>query len=521
MPTAGRFIASARWISILTLGSRVFGLLREIVFAGYFSTSELMSAFRIAFMIPNLARRLFGEGALSSAMIPVLAESSRTGDEIASRRFVGSLLIALVIVLAGGVVVAEVILAGGRLISDDPALQLTAIMMPYMVLICTTAVAGGVLNARDHFATPAAVPILLNLTVILAVVGGAAWGGLTPVQLIHVASVAVVVAGFLQLIATAVALRAVSFFPIFRRRWYDPRLRRVAGLMLPMALGLSAVQLNAVADYSIAYLFIRVDGQRVGPAVLGFAQFLYQLPLGVFGIAVATAIFPILSRTAAADDRVAMTAIFQRGLRLSLFIALPATVGLMFVAQPLVSTLYQRRAFDAADAQRVAGTLFFYSLGLTAYFVQHLLVRAFYALHDSRTPARVAIRMVGVNLGLNLILVRFLEERGLALATACCAMLQTLWLSRSLRRTLPGIGSQVVVRGIQRSLAATAVMVLVLFITSRLLLDGTVLGAHSGVRLTVLVVAGVVSYVVAARLLRIDELGWVLGSKRWADSEEP
>ncbi len=510
MRTTGRFIASARLIALLTLGSRVLGVLRECVFSYFFATSEILSAFRIAFMAPNLARRLFGEGALSSAMIPVLTDSVKTHGEEPSRRFVGSLIAALSVVLLAIVLAAEAIIALWRIVRDDPALELAALLMPYMALICTVAVIGGVLNVRRHFAAPAAAPMLLNVGIIVAVLGGSAWFGLEDMALIRSACVGVLIAGVLQLLLVSGTLRSIHFFPIFGGGWRDPQVRAVMALMGPMILGLSAVQINSLVDYLIAYLFVVQDGERVGPAVLGYAQYLYQLPLGVFGIAVATAIYPELSRQASEGRQEGLAAVLARGLRLSLFIALPATVGLMFVARPLVASLFERGAFDAMATARVAGTLFFYSLGMAAYFSQHLIVRAFYALKDSRTPAKIALRMVGLNLVMNLALVFVLEERGLALATAVCAMIQTTWLSMKLRRLIPARAWDVLPGAIGRAVLATTAMTLVLF---ALTLSG-LLGANPIVQLAILVPAGVASYALAAKLLRMEELTQLLTSRQ-------
>jgi putative peptidoglycan lipid II flippase len=510
MASSSRLIPTVRLIAVLTLGSRVLGLARECLFGYFFSTTECLSAFRIAFMAPNLARRLFGEGALSSAMIPVLTEAVHADGETSSRRFVGALLTVLTLVLIGIIVLVEIGIAVWRAARDDLALQLAAILMPYMALICMVAVASAVLNVRRHFATPAAAPAILNLILIAAMVGGGVAGGLTGVPLMIWVCVGVLAAGVVQLAATGLALRAVSFFPIFGGSWRDPRVRSVAVLMAPMVLGLSAVQINSLVDYLIAYLFISVDGQRVGPAVLGYAQYLYQLPLGVFGIAVATAMFPELSRKATASDRAGLAQTLVRGLTLSLFIALPASIGLMVVASPLVATLFERGAFDEAATRRVAGALFFYSLGLTAYFAQHLLVRTFYAMHDSRTPARIAMTLVFVNALMNLGLVFVLQERGLALATAVCAAMQVVWLTVRLTRVLPEIPWWQLGRGVARIGIAASFMTAVL--VAILLLAGTHgwIGGHAAWHLGILVAAGAGSYALASRALGIEELSAVL-----------
>jgi len=506
----------AAWvIAALTLVSRMLGLLRESVFGYYFSTSQLLSAFRIAFMIPNLARRLFGEGALSSALVPVLTQTLQEEGEENSRRFVGRLLIAQALLLLLLTVAVELVIAGWRTwIVDDAALALTAILLPYMGLICIVALGGAVLNVRRYFAVPAAAPVLLNLMIILAAVVGSAVFTIGAESLMVMICVAVLVAGALQLVATGWALKAVRFFPIIERRRRDPRVRRVILLMGPMVLGLSAVQINSLFDYLIAYWFVSADGERVGPAVLGYAQYLYQLPLGVFGVAIATALFPAMSEQAAVKEGAALTALFFRGLRLSLFIALPAGAGLMFVAEPLVATLYERGAFHADDTRRVASVLFFYSLGMPAYFVQHLVVRLYYTLNDSRTPAYAAIVAVLFNVLMNLGLVQIMEERGLALATSVCAYLQTGWLLWRVPRFSPAWTWRGQVGEPLKAALATVVMVGVLGITFGVPVSRHLMGMGRGVSLAVMVTAGVLSYWLAALALRMEEASSLLRGPR-------
>lgn len=510
MPRSGRFISAAWLIATLTLGSRILGLLRECIFSYYFSTTELLSAFRIAFMAPNLARRLFGEGALSSAMIPVLTDSLEKDGVEPARRLVGSLLSILAIVLVALILIVEAVISIWRNIRDDAALELAAILMPYLGLICMVAIVSSVLHVRGHFATPAAVPMILNLGLIGAILFAAMDANASSLQLMYAACGGVLVAGAIQLLAVSVALRAKYFSPIFGGAWRDPQIRRVGTLMGPMVLGLAAVQINSLVDYLIAYWYVSIDGQRGGPAILGYAQYLYQLPLGVFGIAIATAIFPVLAQRASANDRSGVAETFARGIRLSLFLALPASVGLLFVAHPLVATLYERGKFDAADTQRVAMTLFFYAIGVGGYFAQHILVRTFYALQDSKTPARVSLVMVGVNFAMNMALVFVMEERGLALATAVCGLTQAAWLARGLAILLPEISWRPIIAGVLRLLWATTLMAGVLAAltwhpAARSLYSGSTL-----LELVVLVAGGVTTYVIAGKVLRINELRSVL-----------
>jgi putative peptidoglycan lipid II flippase len=384
-------------------------------------------------------------------------------------------------------------------------------MLPYAAMICTVAVLSGVLNVRGHFALPAAAPIVLNVFNIAALVIGVRYLQLSDLPLIYLVSVSVLAAGLLQLVAVGAAMRWLAFAPVLNADWRNPGVRKVISLMAPMALGLSAVQVNTLLDNVIAYLFIVTDGERDGPTVLGYAQVLYQLPLGVVGISIATAIFPVLSARAAAGDSEGLAQSVERGVRLALFIALPSTIGLILIATPLVSMLYERGEFNPADTPRVAGTLLFYSLGLAAYFTQHIVVRAFYSLHDSSTPARSAGVMVIVNLAMNLVLVRLLQERGLALSTATCASVQVIWLGHVLRRSVPQIRWRRIGPGLLRTLVASGIMAAGLLILDQLLL-GWQFGATF--RVAAAVSVGCVVYGLSAAALRIPELYELIGRLR-------
>ena len=501
---SGRFLGAASLMAGLTLVSRLLGLVRETLLSYYFGTSELLSAFRIAFQAPNLARRLFGEGALSSAMVPVLTRTLKERGEYESRRLVGSTLTASFLVLSILLVLIELGIGVWRLIHDDPALRLTAFMMPYMVLICIAAVASGVLNVRGHFAVPAAAPTILNVAMIVALVLGGVLG-LSSMTLMDWTCASVLLAGVIQVAATGVALRMAGFFPVWGGAWNDPQLRAIVTLMAPMALGLSAVQINTLLDSLIAYIFVIDEkGERVGAAVLGYAQFLYQLPLGVFGISLATALFPVLSRKAAEGDRAGMADVFERGVRAGQFIALPSAIGLIFIATPLVATLYEHGGeFDARSTQRVAAALFYYSLGIPAYFFQHVLVRTYYALHDSRKPATIAVCMVAFNLSLNLMLVFVMEEQGLALSTSISATIQACWLGWGLRRLFPELAWRRLRTPLVRLMLAAACMAAVLIVMRGI---GESLHWHKAVRLVSMLVTGVAAYFGSAWLLRVEEL---------------
>jgi putative peptidoglycan lipid II flippase len=502
MPSA-RFVSSARIIAMLTMGSRVLGLIRDTLLAYLFGTAELLSAFRIAFLVPNLARRLFGEGALNSALIPILAEDLHERGTASARELLGRVLTLLLCVLVAGVAVIEAGLLVWRTIAPDLALDLMVVLLPYMVFICLVAAAGGALNVRGHFAAPALAPMLLNVGIITAASAGVWVFDLEGRLLLYAIAAGVLLSGAVQVAMMAGALRAIGFAPIFSLQWRDPRVATLLRMMAPMIVGLSAFQLNALFDQLLAYWFIDVAGKgRIGPAVIANAQEIYQLPLGVFGIAIATALYPELAARAAAGDEAGVGSAATRGLRLCLFIAPPSAVGLVFVAQPLVKVLFERGAFDAGDTARVAGAVAFYAVGLPAYFAHHVLARAFYALKDSRTPLRTALVMIVVNLGLNVALVGPLQERGLGLATAITAMLQSAYLLWQLQRRLPGTPWREPVGAVLRMMVGLGVMAVALLACRQFLPpDGS-----ASAQLAIMIPLAVAVYVGCAKVLRIDEL---------------
>ncbi|UCG32403.1 MAG: murein biosynthesis integral membrane protein MurJ [Phycisphaerales bacterium] len=501
------FLRSARVVSLLTLISRISGFARDITFGYFFGATGLASAFAVAFTIPNLFRRLFGEGALSAALIPVLAKRLHDEGEAGGAALTGRVFSWLAFVVSALVLLGEGLLLVLWLLLplEGPAgltLAMTALLLPYAVLICLVAAAGGVLNVRGRFAVPASAPILLNLVLIGTLFGANAWRPEAPVWRIWALAWAVLVAGVLQLIMQLHALRAAGF----RARWSfdrsDPGLRNIATAMLPMIIGLAAVQINTLGDTVVALLCVPHEG---APAVLYYAQRLYQFPLGVFSLAFATAVFPTLSAHAAADDRASLRDALATSVRTVFFVGVAATLGLIVTAQPLVQGLFERGEFAAEDTRRVSLTLAAYAAGVWAYGLNHIVIRGFYAMGDRLTPMRVATAMVVVNLALNLTLVWRWEEAGLGAATAICGVVQFFWLGRILTgRLAPLPWVELGASGL-RSLVGGLVMAAAVLGADR------ILAAWAGqpgpiLRLAVLVVTGVAAYLLSAALLRSREL---------------
>ncbi|MEY3025367.1 MAG: Lipid flippase MurJ [Planctomycetota bacterium] len=544
---AGQFERHARTFGSLTLVSRVTGLVRDAALASVFGISPFTDAFNFAFQIPNLFRRLFGEGAISAAFVPRYTELVRDDPERA-RRYAGLMLGFLASLLWAIVIAGELLIlwlwsnapevqctigppttVGGVMLptigAQYPRLayELAAIMLPYMPMVCLVAVGGAALQTHGRFGPTAASPIILNLLMIAAMLGLyplAVAGSLDPAAHLRVLALAVLVAGAVQLAWTLVALRSAR--PVFAPR--DPSARSIVRDTLlgvgPMMLGLGVIQVNIVVDGLIASW-----PSIVGPTILGFdyplaegamtaltnAARLYEFPLGVFGISIATAIFPQLARLN--NDPPAFAATVRRGLRMTVFVGLPASVGLMLVGRDAVRVLFERGAFTAEDTARVAWVLLGFAPAIWAYQSIHILTRAFYALKEPMTPVRIAVAMVLLNLALNLTLIFTpLRESGLAWSTSICAFVQTIVLARALRGRADAVIEREVIGGFVRSALAAALMAAALLAMARVLPDpsGTP-GAAAVLAAKVVVGAGV--FAAAARMLGMEELGWTIGGR--------
>jgi putative peptidoglycan lipid II flippase len=516
----------------MTVLSRIGGLARDATLSRVFGIGPMMDAFFFGFMVPNLFRRLFGEGALSAAFLPIFVRES--DDDPATARAMARLLIGrAMFVLAAIVLVIEALVVtgifGGTL--EFQSVGFLAIMLPYAPLVCLVALVGAMLQAYGKFGPTAASPIILNallvvttLILVPAVDGG--WMS-REAQVIWVA-VSVLVAGLIQVAWSLAVLRGVM------PRGGDPDLARAHKSMrgvfrqaIPMALGLGALQLNTLMDGIIAswptivgptipFTDIAYPLPEGSMSSLSWAARLYEFPLGVFGIAIATAIFPQLSRQHGSQGDFLAT--LRRGLRLTFFIGLPASIGLVLVRDPLTAVILQGSAFTVEDTRRTAFILLGYAPAIWAYSLSHVLVRAFYARGEAMTAVKVSVGLIALNLLLNLTLIWTpLGVAGLAWSTALCAIVQTIVLSRLLARRVGPILDRAVLQSAGRTVlltlvvAVSAVAVLALIDPERnasswwLQLGG----------LCAVVFAGMLAAFLVASLLRMPELDWVLrGSDR-------
>ena len=516
------FEKHARTVTLLTLVSRFTGLARDAVQSRVFGTGPVMGAFAFAFQVPNLFRRLFGEGALTASFVPIYARLERD-DPKAARAYAGTLLVLLTVLLSAitlvGVVVALALPSGTP--SGNLGLRLLATMLPYMPLVCVVALLAALLGVHGRFGPGAASPILLNL----AIIGGAglvwavpcASGDCEPSRIGWVAT-AVLLAGLGQLAWMLHSMRRAGLRLGVDFAGSRGHVRDTVRAALPMLLGLGVFQLNVFMDSIIACYPLFFGDTFLGRPfpldehanpVMNWAARLYEFPLGVFGISVATVIFPLLSRQA--RDPAAFLHSLRRGVRLSMFIAAPASLGLVLVGHAMAAVVYEGGRCTAADVRQIGDVLVAYAPAVVAYSVMQLHTRAFYALDDRRTPTVLGMQMVALNLLLNVTLIWTpLGITGLAWSTTICSYIQWVLLSRKLRRRVGRVMDDHAWGSVGRILATTAVMGVVTWAVSTALPFGDGWWQQLA-RLASLTVTGAAVVFLVARQLRMPEWRWALG----------
>ena len=500
-------------VGAATLTSRILGLVRDQVLAYLFGAGNAMDAFNVATRIPNLMRDLFAEGAMSAAFVPTFMRKLTHDGRAAAWRLGAQLINALIavtgVVALAGMVFAEplVRLLAGSYAEVPGKLELTVlltrILFPFLTLVAVAAAMMGMLNSVNRFFAPALSPAMYNVGIIAA---GALLLPLMPglgLDPIVAIAVGALLGGMGQVALQAPMLRREGFRYQATLDPHDEGLRNILRLMGPGTLAGAAVQINLLVNMVLA------TGQGTGAVSwLSYAFRVMYLPIGLFGVSIAAANLPIVSRHAARDEPHEIRAAVSRALRLMLMVSIPATVGLMALGQPIVELIFERGSFTPADSMATAAALLFYAPGLAGYSAVRIAVPCFYALGDSRTPTAVSLGAVALNIVLNLALVQVLGYRGLALGTSIAAVANALTLLALLRRPLGGLDLPRIVLVLIKITIAAAAMGIAAWSLHAWLAE-TWTGATLVLRLvrvTTSVAAAIAVLVAVARLLRIREL---------------
>ncbi len=499
-------------VGAATFLSRIFGFVRDMVIASVFGAGMNADAFFVAFRIPNLLRRLFAEGSLSITFVPVFSEYlTNSGQHEAyqlARSAVRMLSALLILVTIAGVLLSPLIV---RLIapgfSATPGklaltVTLTRMMFPYIFFIGLVALFMGILNVLGHFAAPALAPVFLNIAMIGSVFIIAPFMS----DPIFGLAIGVIIGGILQLLLQVPFLIRNGFFFWTTASFYHPGLKKIGTLMLPTILGAAVYQINILVGTLLASLL-----PQGSVSYLYYADRLVQFPLGIFAIAIATAVLPTLSRQAAAKDMDMLNETFAYAIRLVLFITIPAMIGLIVLREPIVALLFKRGAFDAETTRQTAVALLYYCFGLWAFAAVRVVVSTFYALQDTRTPVRIAIISIAANIILSIILMKPLVHGGLALATSLSSMLNLVLLICVLKQRL-GVSDwhSIVISGIKTVASSVIMGVGVHTMAHYAISSPTAQFTHLAAGLSASIICGLILYAGLSLLMQSSELQTVI-----------
>jgi putative peptidoglycan lipid II flippase len=509
-------------VGLAVMCSRVLGLLREQICAALFGGGGAMDAFTAAFRIPNLLRDLFAEGALSTAFVTTFSKTAARSNDAAAWALANKIATLAAVVL-GALCILGIIYSPQLVATLAPGfppakaavtVTLTRIMFPFILLVSLAALVMGMLNAKNVFGIPAMASSFFNVGSIVGGVGFGYWldPHFGPLALVGLAF-GTLIGGGLQLAVQLPQLHRLGFryHPDFS--WRDPGVMAVLGLMGPSVIAASTTQVNVL----INSIFASQLGD--GPIFwLAIAFRLMQLPLGLFGVALGTVTLPLLSRLAVSGDTGAFRGELSRGMRLGFLLTIPCTVGLMLLAEPIVSVLYEHGRFDAYQAGEAAGALRFYAIGLAGYAALKVLVNAFYALDQRRTPMYTSFVAVALNLLLNWIFTRHLHwgHRGLAFSTGCVATCNFLLLYWLMHRHLRRLETRRMAALLAKVFLASAALAVVCWASQRWLLAGwaqLTFAPRLGFLLLTIGTA-MFAFVGSGVLLRIEELQELMAAVR-------
>lgn len=431
-------IKSASIVSLLTLASRITGLVRDLLMASTFGVSAMTDAFWVAFRIPNMLRRMFAEGAFSQAFVPVLAGSKAQEGDAATHALINAvatlltmlMIVTCVVGIAGAPILVYLLASGLKPEGFEAAVVMTRWMFPYIACMSLVALGAGVLNTWKNFAIPAATPVLLNVSMISAAWLGAPWFGRMGIEPIYAMAGGVMVGGVLQLGAILLALQRMGLAPKIRvsvaaarAAWAQPATRRIAHLMGPALLGVSVAQISLMINTQIA------SHLATGSVTwLNSASLLMEFPTAMLGVALGVVLMPQLAAAKAANDAAKFSQMIDWGLRLVVLLAVPSAVALVTFAQPLVAVLFHNGRYTDADVAQTTLALMGYGSGLLGLVAIKVLTPGYFASQNIRTPALIGIAVLVITQGLNLLFVPLLAHAGLALAIGVGAIVNALWL---------------------------------------------------------------------------------------------
>lgn len=500
-----KMMKSVGMISGLTLISRIGGLIRDILCAALFGTSAVWDAFLLAFTIPNFLRRVVGEGALSNAFVPVYSHLLRTKAEPEAMRL-SNVLASILIVFVSGFCLISVALI--QLFLKDAimpekvelVLHFLQILLPYIFFLSLVALFMGVQHCHKRFLAPALSPIILNAVWILVLVFICPMGK-SLVDKADLLAWGILASGLIQLLVQIPALMAIKYKFRFRIDWRLPALSDVLQLLGPSILTFGAIQISFTVDMLLAYWL--GDGAN---SVLWYGNRLMQLPLALFGISLGSVLLPAFSEQAATKDYPAMSKTLSYALRNVFFLTLPASIGLIVLARPIVDTLFQHGAFDAQATSRTVVVLYFYAAGLFAYAGQKVMASVLYGLHDAKAALRISLFSVGLNIVLNLILMISLREAGLALATALSGLVHFGIAASYVKGKVPGFSMKSAGTCFLKSLLLSLIMGASLWFAASILWEAEMGTIAEVIRLTILILAGFAIWFAGSLALKFPEI---------------
>jgi len=460
-------------VGAFTSLSRLLGMVRDLLTAGVFGTSLAMSAFVVAFRIPNLFRRLFGEGALSSAFVPVFMEARKRDGEESAWQLASRVLtlagLGLIILTAAGMLLASFMMAS----ADDGTqraiiLPLTRIMLPYMLFICLAALTASILNSYHHFTVPALSPSLMNITWIVSVLVICPLMGDTLEEKIYGLAWGVLFSGLIQFGMQIPMLRRFGFHYRFTLVWNDPRVWKVFLLMGPATIGLAVTQINVMVNSLLAAWI-----GPWAPAALFYSERLLYLPQGILATAMSTVLLPVFAGHAAEKRNDELLKIMNHSLRMLMFVMIPAAIGLLVLSRPIIQMLFEWGQFDAQSTDLTTIALQCYAPGLLVFSLAKVFVPAFYAHQDTRTPVKIGIACVLLNLVLNIVFILtlpvHLKHAGLAGATVLAEAFNGIALGWLVHRRMGSPGWRPMFASAAKALFAAVLMGIFIWLTLPLL----------------------------------------------------